>query len=72
MKEGDTSLTSVLNNLFSPLSKKRVKELAMGEEEEGRYVARLAQEIDESGKESSIALGRYAFCPVHLNSLRLF
>ena len=57
MKETDTSLNSVLNNLFSPLSKKRVKELAMGEEEEGRYVARLAQEIDESGKESSIALG---------------
>jgi len=43
----------------------------MGEEEEGRYVARLAQEIDESGKESSIALGGWAFCPVSLEFIEV-
>lgn len=58
MKEAETSLNTVLNNLFNPMSRKRVKELAMGEEEEGRYVARLSREVDASGRESSIALGK--------------
>ncbi|KAG5653696.1 hypothetical protein H0H81_011276 [Sphagnurus paluster] len=58
MKEADASLNTVLNNLFNPLTKKRVKELALTEEEEGRYVARLSREIDGSGRESSIALGQ--------------
>lgn len=57
MKENDTSLNSVLTSLFIPMSKKRVKELAMSEEEEGRYVLRLGQEIDRCGKENSIAIG---------------
>ncbi|KAG6855713.1 hypothetical protein H0H87_011701 [Tephrocybe sp. NHM501043] len=66
MKEGDTSLNTVLNNIFNPLTKKRVKELALTEEEEGRYVARLSREIDGSGRESSIALG----CFGHYATLR--
>lgn len=57
MKEAETSLNTVLNNLFNPLTRKRVKELALGEEEESKYVARLSREIDGSGRESSIALG---------------
>ncbi|KAG5645600.1 hypothetical protein DXG03_005738 [Asterophora parasitica] len=66
MKEADTSLSTVLNDLFNPLTKKRVKELALTEEEEGRYVARLSREIDGSGRESSIALG----CFSHYATLR--
>ncbi|KAG6832058.1 hypothetical protein H0H92_005480 [Tricholoma furcatifolium] len=66
MKEADTSLNTVLNNIFAPLTKKRVKELALTEEEESRYVARLSHEIDASGRESSIALG----CFGHYATLR--
>ncbi|KAG6860581.1 hypothetical protein C0995_009630 [Termitomyces sp. Mi166 len=68
MKEGDTSLNAVLNNIFSPLTKKRVKELGLTEEEGGRYVARLSREIDGSGRESSIALG----CFGHYATLRRY
>ncbi|KAF8077688.1 P-loop containing nucleoside triphosphate hydrolase protein [Lyophyllum atratum] len=66
MKEADTSLTTVLNSLFNPLSKKRIKELALTEEEESKYVARLSRDIDASGRESSIALG----CFAHYATLR--
>ncbi|GLB34690.1 putative holliday junction DNA helicase ruvB N-terminus [Lyophyllum shimeji] len=66
MKEADTSLTAVLNDLFNPLPKKRLKELGLSEEEEGKYVARLSREIDASGRESSIALG----CFGHYATLR--
>lgn len=59
MKEAETSLITVLNNLFNPLTKKRVKELALGDEEESKYVARLSREIDSSGRESSIASGMF-------------
>jgi chromosome transmission fidelity protein 18 len=57
MKEADTSLISVLNNLFTPLTRKRVKELALTEAEELRYVGRLSREVDGCGRESSIAVG---------------
>ena len=57
MKEADTSLNAVLNNLFNPLTRKRVKDLALGEEEEGKYVARLSREVDGSGRETGIANG---------------
>ncbi|KAF9469336.1 P-loop containing nucleoside triphosphate hydrolase protein [Collybia nuda] len=66
MKEAETSLITVLNDLFSPMTKKRVKELALSEEEESKYVARLSREIDSSGRESSIALG----CFAHYATLR--
>lgn len=57
MKEEDSSVQTVLNNLFTPLSKKRVKELGLTDDEEARYVARLSREIDNSGRESTIASG---------------
>lgn len=57
MKEGETSILSVLNSIFSPLTKKRVKELGMTEEQESRYVNRLCHEIEGSGKEAAIANG---------------
>ncbi|PPQ73595.1 hypothetical protein CVT26_010493 [Gymnopilus dilepis] len=66
MKEEDSSVQSVLNNLFTPLSKKRVKELGLTDEEEARYVARLSREIDNSGRESTIASG----CFGHYATLR--
>ncbi|KAJ7940344.1 P-loop containing nucleoside triphosphate hydrolase protein [Mycena leptocephala] len=63
MKEADTSLISVLNNLFTPLTRKRVKELALTEAEELRYVGRLSREVDGCGRESSIAVGCFAHYP---------
>lgn len=57
MKEGDTTIIAVLNSIFSPMSKKRVKELGMTEEQESRYVNRLSHEIEGSGKDAAIANG---------------
>ncbi len=58
MKEAEMSVISTLNDLFSPLSKRRVKELGMGDEEESRYVGRLSRVVDSCGKDSSIAIGK--------------
>jgi len=58
MKESETSVNAVLNNLFSPLSKKRVKEMGLTDQEENRYVARLYQDIDGCGREAAIATGQ--------------
>ncbi|KAG1754359.1 P-loop containing nucleoside triphosphate hydrolase protein [Suillus lakei] len=55
MKEGDTTATSVINEIFAPLSRKRVKELGMGEEEEARYVNRLSHTIEALNNPASIA-----------------
>ncbi|KAK7467394.1 Chromosome transmission fidelity protein 18 [Stygiomarasmius scandens] len=63
MKEADASLMTVLNNLFIPLSKKRVKDL---NEADSRYVSRLSHEIDSCGRESAIATG----CFAHYATLR--
>ncbi|KAJ7444820.1 P-loop containing nucleoside triphosphate hydrolase protein [Mycena latifolia] len=60
MKEAETSLVSVLNSLFTPLTRKRVKELAMTEVEESKYVGRLSREVDGCGRENSIAVGCFA------------
>jgi chromosome transmission fidelity protein 18 len=57
MKEADATVNSVVNNLFNPLSRKRVKELALSDEEEARYVLRLSREIESSGRDSTIASG---------------
>lgn len=57
MKEVDSTVVSVLNNVFTPLSKKRVRELGMTDEEEARYVARLSREIDSAGRDSAVASG---------------
>ncbi|KAF9246412.1 P-loop containing nucleoside triphosphate hydrolase protein [Melanogaster broomeanus] len=60
MKEADTTATTVLNEMFSLLSRKRVKDLAMGEEEEARYVNRLSRAIEGLNNSSSIANGCFA------------
>nr|GAT51056.1 predicted protein [Mycena chlorophos] len=60
MKESDTSMVTVLNNLFNPLTRKRVLELALTEVEEKRYVARLSRDVEACGRENSIAVGCFA------------
>jgi chromosome transmission fidelity protein 18 len=62
MKEAETSITSVLNNLFAPMTQKRVNELGLNREAESKYVARLSGEVDGSGKEDAIALGKFLSC----------
>lgn len=57
MKEADASQISILNDLFCPLQRKRVKDLGMTEEEESRYVGRLARTIENSGAPDKVALG---------------
>lgn len=57
MKENDDSFSSVLGDIFAPMSRKRVKELGLTEMEEGRYVGRLSAEIDATGSSDKIALG---------------
>ncbi|TFY77930.1 hypothetical protein EWM64_g6081 [Hericium alpestre] len=57
MKENESSFLNVLNNLFLPMSKKRIKELGLGEEEETKYVDRLSRELDGSGALDRIATG---------------
>lgn len=49
MKEADMAFTTVLNNLFAPMSKRRVKELGLREDEEFRFVSRLSREVEASG-----------------------
>lgn len=39
------------------MTRKRVKELGMGEEEEAKYVGRLSREVEGCGKDQSIAAG---------------
>lgn len=66
MKEGDASQTSILNDLFAPLPKKRLKELGLTEEQESRYVGRLSRTIESSGAMDKIAIG----CFEHYTNLR--
>lgn len=57
MKEADTSLSSVLNDLFAPLSKRRVLEMGLMEAQELRYVSRLSRDLDASGALDKVAIG---------------
>jgi chromosome transmission fidelity protein 18 len=57
IKEADTSTVSVLNDLFTPISRKRAKDLGMSEEAENKYVHRLGRDIEASGSMDKIALG---------------
>lgn len=73
MKEADINYLAVLDSLFLPLSKKRVKELGMTDEEEGKYVSRLSREIEASGKESNVASGKQSLSPwINRSNSRVF
>jgi len=71
MKEADSSVSNALNNIFNPLSKKVVKDLGLGEEEESRYIARLVREIDAVGRESTLASGKSAWRITERHSLTI-
>ncbi|KAI0318836.1 P-loop containing nucleoside triphosphate hydrolase protein [Amylostereum chailletii] len=57
MKEADANYFNVLNDLFSPMSKKRAKDLGWGEAEETKYVDRLSRDLDGSGALDRVTLG---------------
>ncbi|KAF8559685.1 P-loop containing nucleoside triphosphate hydrolase protein [Imleria badia] len=60
MKEGDVTATAVLNEIFAPLSRKRVRELAIGDMEEARYVNRLSRAVEALNNFPNIANGCFA------------
>ncbi|KAH0830674.1 P-loop containing nucleoside triphosphate hydrolase protein [Lanmaoa asiatica] len=60
MKEGDVTATAVLNEIFAPLSRKRIRELAMGDMEEARYVSRLSRAIETLNNFHNIANGMFS------------
>lgn len=60
MKEGDVTATAVLNEIFAPLSRKRMRELAMGDMEEARYVNRLSRAIEALNNHPNIANGMFS------------
>ncbi|KAI0362637.1 hypothetical protein OH77DRAFT_1416905 [Trametes cingulata] len=56
MKEAEASQMTVLNDLFSPLSRKRAKELGV-REDEARFVSRLSREVEGCGSMDKVAIG---------------
>ncbi|KAH9833020.1 P-loop containing nucleoside triphosphate hydrolase protein [Rhodofomes roseus] len=68
MKQVDMTSTSVLNDLFSPMARKRTKDLGLTEEDEARYVRRLSREVESTGAMDRVAEGcfeYYATCHRH-------
>jgi chromosome transmission fidelity protein 18 len=57
MKETETSLQVVWKDIFTPLGSKRAKDLGMTEDEEARYVQRLARLVEGSEAIEKVALG---------------
>jgi chromosome transmission fidelity protein 18 len=47
----------VLTDIFTPLSKSRVKDLFLTSEEENRYVNRINRGIETTGSLDKVALG---------------
>lgn len=66
MKEEETSQVSILNDLFTPMSRKRALELGLTEEEEAKYVGRLSREVEGSDAMDKIAIGSYGITAVQL------
>lgn len=60
MKEADVTTTTVLNEIFIPLSRKRIRDLAMGEMEEARYVNRLSRAVETLNNFPNIANGMFS------------
>ncbi|KZV69756.1 P-loop containing nucleoside triphosphate hydrolase protein [Peniophora sp. CONT] len=59
LKEAEAGYVAVLNDLFAPLSKKRVMDLGMGEREQEKYVERLARALEGCGAMDRVALGAF-------------
>ncbi|KAI0723775.1 P-loop containing nucleoside triphosphate hydrolase protein [Cerioporus squamosus] len=56
MKEAEVSQMTILNDLFSPLSRKRAKELGVPEDDP-RYVTRLSREVEGCDSIDKVAIG---------------
>lgn len=70
MKQGDLTWTTVLNDLFAPMARKRTKDLGLTEEEEAKYVRRLSREVEGTGAMDRVAEGnafKFALVPTPLN-----
>ena len=61
VKEAEASFMATLTDLFTPLSKRRVKELGLGETEESRFVSRLSRGVEASGTTDKVITGDYPF-----------
>jgi len=61
VKEAETSVQSVWSDLFTPLSKKRAKNLGLSPDEEARWVSRLVHSVESSGNVDKVALGETLF-----------
>ena len=59
VKEAETSVQNVWSDLFTPMNKKRAKNLGMTLEEEMRWVSRLVHSVESSGNIDKVALGEY-------------
>ena len=70
MKEADSTITAVLNEIFVSSSRRRAKDLTMGEEEASRYVSRLSRSIEALNNPASIANGIQI--PLYLLSAHYF
>ena len=57
MKEADVTLSSVMADIFEPMSKRRTKDLGLTELEESKYVTRLSRTIDAFGAFDKVATG---------------
>lgn len=57
IKEADQSFISVLSDIFSPLSKSRVKDFGLTTEEAACYVGRISRGIEGTGNMDKVALG---------------
>ncbi|KAG8905214.1 hypothetical protein FRB99_000483 [Tulasnella sp. 403] len=57
MKEAETTAQAVWNDIFSPMSKKRTKDLGLTDDEQGRYVQRLTKMLEACGTMDKIMLG---------------
>ena len=71
MKEGDVTATAVLNEVFAFLSRKRIRELAISDMEEARYVNRLSRAIEALNNLPNIANGMFSSGPTSYYSMFL-
>jgi chromosome transmission fidelity protein 18 len=63
MKESESSFMDVITDIFSPLSKSRVKDLGLTSEEENKYVDRITRSIDTTGSLDKVALACFEHYP---------
>lgn len=63
MKEGDSTTTTVLKEIFTPISRRRIKDLATEDDDGVRYVSRLSRAIEVLNNPASVANGCFAQYP---------